>query len=216
MLFLLPDASPLLCAASLCGVLLLSCQVLSNPLPPHGLQHARLPCPSQSPGACPSYCQLNQGCYPTISACLASFSSCLQSFPVSGSFPISWLFASGGGSIRVSTSAPVLPMNIQRWFPLGWTGWISLMYKEVSICMYIYAYILFHILFHYGLSRILNIVPWLSSRTLLFNHLTCNNLPLVTTQAFKDSLEYIKWFLDRISVKNMMIIPHQDLGWMVI
>ena len=96
--------------------------------------------------------------------------------------------------------------------------WLDLLDVQGSLNMrvYICAYILFHILFHYGLSRILNIVPWLSSRTLLFNHLTCNSLPLVTTQAFKDSLEYIKWFLERISVKSMMIIPHQDLGWMVI
>ena len=95
---------------------------MSNPLQPHGLQHARLPCPPLSPGFCPNSCPLSQWCHPTISPSVALFSSCLLSFPTSGSFPVSWLSISGGQSIGASASALVLPMNIQSWFPLGLTG----------------------------------------------------------------------------------------------
>ena len=102
---------------------------MSNSLWPHGLLHARLHCPSPSPGACSNSCPLSLWCYPTISSSVVPFSSCLQSFPESRSFPMNWLFASGGQSIGVSTSASVLPMNIQEWFPLGLTGWISLQSK---------------------------------------------------------------------------------------
>ena len=100
-----------------------------NSLRPHGLQHARLPCPSPTPGACSNSCPLSQWCHPTISSSVIPFSSCLQSFPSSGSFPMSQFFASGGQSIEVSASASVPPMNIQDWFPLGLTGWISLQSK---------------------------------------------------------------------------------------
>ena len=92
---------------------------------PHGLQHARLPCPSSTPRACSNSCPSSQWCHPTISSSLGPLSSHLQSFPASGSFPMSQFFASGGQSIGVSAWASVLPMNIQDWFPLGWTGWIS-------------------------------------------------------------------------------------------
>ena len=95
----------------------------------HGLGHARLLCPSLSPGACSSSCPLSWRCHPTISSCVIPFSSCLQSFPKLGSFPISQLFASGSQSVGVSASASVLPMNIQDWFPLGLTGFISLLSK---------------------------------------------------------------------------------------
>ena len=105
--------------------------VVSDSLWPHGLQHARLPCPSPTPGAYSNSCPLSQWCHPTISSSVIPFSH-LQSFPASGSFPMSQLFASGGQSIGVSTSASVLPMNIQDWFPLGWTGWISLQSKGLS------------------------------------------------------------------------------------
>ena len=88
----------------------------------HGLQHARLPCPSPTPGACANPCPSTQWCHSTISSSVVSFSSCLQSFPASGSFPVSWLFASGGWSTEASASASVLPVNIQGWFPLGLTG----------------------------------------------------------------------------------------------
>ena len=101
-------------------------------LQPHGLQHARLPCPSPTPGACSNLCPLSQWCHSTISSTVVPFSSCLQSFPASGSFPMSWLFALGGQSTGVSASASVLPMNIQDWFSLGWTGWISLQSKGLS------------------------------------------------------------------------------------
>ena len=98
----------------------------------HGPQHARLPCPSPSPGVCSNSYPLSQWCHPIISSSVVPFSSCFQSFPASGSFPMSQLFASSGQSIRVSVSASVLPMNIQDWFPLGLTGWISLQSKGLS------------------------------------------------------------------------------------
>ena len=104
---------------------------MSNSLQPHGLQHTRLPFPSVSPSICSDSCPMSQWCYPTISSSAVS-SSCLQSFPASGSFPMSWLFTSGGQSIGASASASVLPMHIQVWFPLGLTSLISLQSKEVS------------------------------------------------------------------------------------
>ena len=97
-----------------------------------GLQYARLPCPSPTPRACSNPCPLSWWCHPTIPSSVIPFSSCLQSFPTSGSFPMSQFFASGGQSIGVSASASVLPMNIQDWFPLGWTGWIYLKAKSLS------------------------------------------------------------------------------------
>ena len=95
--------------------------VVSNSLQPHGLQHARPPCSSPTPGAYSNSCPLSRWCPPTISASVVPFSSCPQSFPASGSFQMSQLFTSGGQSIGVSASASVLPMNVQDWFPLGWT-----------------------------------------------------------------------------------------------
>ena len=97
----------------------------------HGLQHTRLPCPSPTPRVCSNSCPLNQWCHPTISSSVIPFSSCLQSFPASGSFQMSQFFASCGQSIGVSALASVLPMNIQDWFPLGWTVWISLQSKSL-------------------------------------------------------------------------------------
>ena len=103
-----------------------SCSVVSDSLRPHGLQHARLPCPSPTPRACLNSCPSSWWCHPTISFCVVPFSSCLQSFPASGSFLRGQFFISDGPRIGASTSASVLPMNIQDWFPLGLTGWISL------------------------------------------------------------------------------------------
>ena len=103
--------------------------VVSDSLQPHGQQHTRLPCLSPTPGAYSNSCPSRQWCHPTISSSVVPFSSWLQSFPVSGSFPVSWFFASGGQRIGVSVSASVLPMNIQDWFPLGRAGWISLQSK---------------------------------------------------------------------------------------
>ena len=103
--------------------------VVSNSLWPQGLQHARLPCPSPTPGACSNSCPSSRWCHPTISSSIVSFSSCLQSFPASGSFPMSQLFASGGQSVGASASASVLPINIHSWFPLGLIGLISLQSK---------------------------------------------------------------------------------------
>ena len=101
-------------------------------LQPHGLQHARLPCPSPTPGACSNSCPSSRWCHATISSSVVPFSSCLQSFPALGSSPVSQFFASGGQSIGVSASASVLPKNTQDWSPLGLTGWISLQSKGLS------------------------------------------------------------------------------------
>ena len=100
------------------------CSVMSDSLQPHGLQHARLPCPLLSPGACSNSCPLNPWSHPTISSSVAPFSPCPQSFPASGFFfPMSWLFSSGGQSIGASALALVLPMSIQDWFALGLGVW---------------------------------------------------------------------------------------------
>ena len=99
---------------------------------PQGLQPARLPSPSPSPGACSNSCPLSQWCHPTISSSVVPFSSCLQSFPESRSFPVSQFFTSGGQSIGVLASASVLPVNIQDWFPLGLAVLISLLSKGLS------------------------------------------------------------------------------------
>ena len=100
--------------------------VVSDSLWPHELQYARPPCPSLTAGVHPNPCSLSQWCHPTISSSVAPFSSCPQSFPASGSFQMSQLFTSGSQSTGVSASTSVLPMNTQDWFPLKWTGWISL------------------------------------------------------------------------------------------
>ena len=109
------------------NLLLFSCSIMSDSLQPHELQA------SLSPRVCSSSCPSNRWCHPTISSSVVPFSSCFQSFPASGSFPMSQLFISGDQSNGVSASASVLPMNTQDWFPLGWTGWISLQSKGLSI-----------------------------------------------------------------------------------
>ena len=106
--------------------------VVSDSLWPHGLQHTRLPCLSPTPGACSNSCPSSQWCHPSISSSVFPFSSSLQSFAASGSLHISQFFASGGQRIGVLASALVLPMNIQDWFPLGWTALISLQSKGLS------------------------------------------------------------------------------------
>ena len=106
--------------------------VLSDSLRPHGLQHARPPCPSPMPRVYSNSCPLSWWCHSTVSSSVVPFSSCPQSLPVSGSFQMSQLFTSGGQGIGVSASTSVLPMNTQDWFPLGWTGWISLQSKGLS------------------------------------------------------------------------------------
>ena len=109
-----------------------SCSVVSDSLRPHGLQHARFPCPSPTPRVHPNPCLSSQWCHPTIYSSVVPFSSHLQSFPASGSFVMSQFFTSDGQNIRASASASVLPMNIQDWFPLGLTGLISLLSKGLS------------------------------------------------------------------------------------
>ena len=109
-----------------------SCSILSDSLRPHGLQHTRPPCSSPTPRASSNSCPSSRWCHPTISPSIVPFSSCLHSSPASGSFQMSKLFETGGQSIGVSASAFVLPMNTQDWYPLGWTGCISLQSKGLS------------------------------------------------------------------------------------
>ena len=106
--------------------------VMSDSLWPHGLQHARLPCPSPTPRACLNSCPSSWWCHPAISSSVMPFSFCFQSCPASGSFQMSQLFASGGQSIRVSASTSVFPVTIPVRSPLGWTGWIFLLSKGLS------------------------------------------------------------------------------------
>ena len=113
-------------------LLKVSCSVVYDYFWPHELQHARPPCPSPTPGVHSNLCPLSRWCHPAISSSVILFSSCPQSHPASGSFPINQHFASGGQSIGLSASASVLPMNTQDWSPLGWTGWISLQSKGLS------------------------------------------------------------------------------------
>ena len=109
---------------------------MSSSLRSHGPQHARPTRPSSTPGVYPNSCPLRWWCHPTTSSSVIPFSSCLQSFPGSGSFQVSQLFASGGQRIGVSASTSVLPMNTQDWSPLGWTGWISLQSKGLALHSY--------------------------------------------------------------------------------
>ena len=106
--------------------------VMSDSLRPHGLQHARPPCPSPTPRVYSNSCPTSWRCHPNISSSVVPFSSCPQSLSASGSFPMSQLFSWGGQNTGVSALASILPMNIQEWFPLGWTGWISLQSKGLS------------------------------------------------------------------------------------
>ena len=106
--------------------------VVSDSLRPHGLQHTRPPCLSPNPRVYSNSCLLSQWNHPAILSSVVPFSSCLQSLPAAGSFPVSQFFTSGGQSKGASASALVLPKNIQDWFPLGWTGWISLQSKGLS------------------------------------------------------------------------------------
>ena len=114
---------------------------MSDSLQPHELQHARCLCPSLSPRACLNSCPLSQWCRPTISSSFIPFSSCPQTFPASGSFPMSQLFTSGGQSIGSSASASVLPMNLQDWFILGWTALLLLQSKDFipKVCSKIFV-----------------------------------------------------------------------------
>ena len=121
-----------LLVCSLNFLLLFSRSIVSKSLRPHGLQHARIHCPSPSPGACSNSRPLSRWCHPNISSSVVSFSSHLQSFPASGSSPVSQLFTSDSQRIGASASASFLPVNIQDWFPLGWTGLISLLSKGLS------------------------------------------------------------------------------------
>ena len=112
------------------GMLLFSCSVMTDSLQPQGLQHTKRPSPS--PETCSNSCPLTQWCHPIISSCIVSFPFYLQSFQASGSFSVSEFSISGAQSIGVSASTLVFPINIQDWFPLVWSGWISLQSKGLS------------------------------------------------------------------------------------
>ena len=116
----------------LCGPVQFSRSVVSDCLRPHGLQHARLPCPLPTPGVYSNSCPLSQWCHTAISSSVVPFSSCPQSLPASESFPMNQLFTWGGQSIGVSALASFLPVNTQDWSPLGWTSWTSLQAKGLS------------------------------------------------------------------------------------
>ena len=118
--------------SSLCQVQFSSVSQSCPTLQAHGLQHARLPSPSPTPRARSNSGSSSWWCHPTVSSSAIPFSSCLQTFPASGSFPMSQFFTTGGQFFGASASSSVLPMNIQDWFPLGWTGWISLQFKGLS------------------------------------------------------------------------------------
>ena len=120
-------------------MLLFSHSVVSDFLQPHGLQHTRLPCPSLFCIVCSNWCPLAQWCHPTISSFVTPFSSCPQSFPASGSFPMSQFFASGGQSIGASALTSVLSINIQGWFPLGLTGLIPLLSKGITHYSWVFS-----------------------------------------------------------------------------
>ena len=126
---MMPSNHLILCIVRRASVSQFSRSVVSDSLRPHELQHA---CPSPTPGVYSNSCPSSRWCHPAISSSVVPFSSCLQSLPASGSFPVSQLFAWGGQSIGVSASASVLPMSTQDWSPLGWTGWISLQSKGLS------------------------------------------------------------------------------------
>ena len=137
--------------------------VMSDSLWPHESQHARPPCPSQTPRVYSNSCPLSGWCHPTISSSVFPFSSCPQSFPASGSFPVGWFFESGSQSLAISPSASVLPANIQDWFPLGLTGWITSHFSNSvfrislrSLFVHLLAYVLLSIsmstIFHPGNS----------------------------------------------------------------
>ena len=142
--------------------------VVSDSLRPRGLQHARPPYPSPTARVYPNPCPLSQWCHPTISSSVVPFSSCPQSFPASGSFQMSQLFASGGQNIGVSASTSVLPMNTQDWSPLGWTGWISLQSTEYSwiICWFLIFFSWFFWLSkHFSMSTVENF--WYGQRSII-------------------------------------------------
>ena len=124
------SSKPLMTLDNFC--LQFSFWVVSDSLQLHGLQHTRLPSPTPTPRACSNSCPSSQWCHPTISSSVILFSYCFQSFPISRPFPVSQFFTSAGQSLGASASASVLTINIQGWFPLGWTCWISLQFKGLS------------------------------------------------------------------------------------
>ena len=144
---------------------------MSDSLRPHEPQHARPPCPSPTPRVHPNPCPLSRWCHPTISSSVVPFSSRPQSFPGSGSFPMSQLFTSGGPSIGVSASTSVLLMNTQDWSPLGWTGWISLQSKRLSRLNILHCKIFFNYKDHIKKNWIFSFYLFnMNTRKLLFTY----------------------------------------------
>ena len=147
---------------------------MSDSWRPHEPQHARPPCPSWTPRVHPNPCPSSRWCHPTISSSVVLFSSCPQSLPASGSFPVSQLFASGGQSIGVSASTSVLPMNTQDWSPLGWTGWIYLQSKGLSR---VFSNTQFKSINSVAAATPVPIAVINLAKTVLFNILPCKIIP---------------------------------------
>ena len=177
--------------------------VVSGSSWPHGPQHARASCPSPTPGVYPNSCPSSWWCHPAISSSVVPLSSCPQSFPGSGSFPISQLFASGSQSIGVSASPSVLPMNTQDWSPLGWTGWISLQSQGLSR-VFFNTIVQKHQFIHLSFLNPVNL-PFLHSFEMLllphikFPHLNEANLGLqfLFCQFFVCILASVTWIQSR-------------------
>ena len=171
-------------------LLLFCCSIMSESLPPHGLQHAKFPCPSLSLGVCSNSGPLSSWCHRTISFSVAPFSSCLQSFPGSGSLPVSQLFASGGQSAGTSASSSVLSVNIQSWFPLGLTALISLLSKGLS-----------RVLFSYWLFNLVQYSHSVMSNSLQPHGLQHARLPCPspTPRAYSNSCPLSQWCHPTIS-----------------
>ena len=185
-------------------LLLFSLSIMSNPLRSQGLQHTRLPCPSLSHGVWSNSCPLNQWCHPTISSSVFSFSSCRQYFPAPGSFPKSQLLASSGQSIRAS--ATVLPMNIQGWFPLELTGFISLESKGLSRVFSSTA-VLEH-QFFFTLFFFQNCLSVTKSCPALCNPKVCSTVGFSVLHYLLDfSQSHVHWISDAIQPSHLLLPP---------
>ena len=173
---------------------------MSDSLWPHGLQHTRLPCPSDR--AYSNSCPLSWWCHPTNSSSVVAFSSHLQSFPASGSFQMSQYFTSGGQGIGVSALASVLPMNTQDWSPLRWTDWISLQSKGLSSLSYSIVFLYFFALIT---EKVFLISPCYSSELCI----QCN--PFGTLDSMQ-SLLYYQWCFLKNRIKILKIVWIQRIS----
>ena len=190
-----------------------SCSVVSDSLWPHELQHTRPPCPSPTPRVYSNSCPLSRWCHPAISSSVVPFSSCPQSLPASGSFPVSQLFASSGPSIGVSASASVLPMNTQDWSPLGWTGWISCCPRDSKESSPTPQFKSINFL----------VLSFLHSPTLTSMHDHWENLPLHSNKCwkFRDGVAWAHWgghravaFSSRVHRYYLVHLPSRQIAWL--